>query len=314
MGTDEYIIAVKPDDRKIHREPKDHVEVPQVSPAGYNVEQTVVTRIIQLFTASVALSAFVPLAAAAACNDYDFEFEASPSFIAPSMIRVHGESHSSGISVVIGDDKLVEKLPLNAAAAEEFCTRIQQAITIDQSKDERMGFDGISVRGHWRLASLSPYEFSFWSPDKQKSPRDYAIADAVFSVLESTTPSCLLNAYLEQLSTYFSFGLPARELPGPPLTLRFYGSLSIDHDEDLGHLIESLPADTPLTIDMTNFGGMGLLLYSTFRPLLARSPVVHWVAAPRAATQLRELGVKPTAIEVIQTLYCEGQPMRFSRR
>jgi hypothetical protein len=87
-------------------------------------------------------------------------------------------------------------------------------------------------------------------------------------------PSCLLNAYLEQFSTYFSFGLPARVLPGPPLTLRLYGSLSIDHDEDLGRLIGSLPADGPITIDMTNFGGMGTLLYSTFQPLLVRSTVI----------------------------------------
>jgi hypothetical protein len=65
---------------------------------------------------------------------------------------------------------------------------------------------------------------------------------------------------------------------------------------------------------MTNFGGMGLLLYSTFRPLLARSIEVHWVATPHAATQLREIGVKSAAIDVTQTLYCEGQPMRFSRR
>jgi hypothetical protein len=173
---------------------------------------------------------------------------------------------------------------------------------------------GWSRSGHWHLASSLPYEFSFWSPDRQKSPRDYAIADAVFSVLEATTPSCLLNAYLEQLSTYFAFGLPARKLPGPPLTLRFYGSLSIDHDEDLGRLIGSLPADTPLTVDMTNFASMGLLLYSTFRPLLARSIEVHWVATPYAATQLREIGVKSSAIDVTQTLYCEGQPMRFSRR
>jgi hypothetical protein len=273
----------------------------------------VVTEIAQL-AASIALACFVPLAVAAACNDYDLDVEMSPSFIAPSTIRVHAGSRSSAVSVVIGDDKLVEKLPLNAAAAEDFCNRIQQAITIDQFRDDRIGLDGINVRGRWRSSSSSPYQFSFWSPDRQKSPRDYAIADALFSVLESTTPSCLLNAYLEQLATCFSFGLPVRLLPGPPLTLRFYGALSINHDEDLGRLIASLPSDTPLTIDMTNFGGMGMLLYPTFRPLLARSIEVHWVATPLSERQLHEIGVKPAAIEVTQTLYCKDQPMRFSRR
>jgi len=158
-----------------------------------------------------------------------------------------------------------------------------------------MDLDGINVHGHWHIASSPVFEVAFWSPDRQKSPRDYAIADAVFSVLEATTPSCLLNAYLEQLSTYFASGLPARKLPGPPLTLRFYGSLSIDHDEDLGRLIASLPADTRLTVDMTNFGGMGIPLHPTFRPLLARSIEVHWMATPQAATQLREIGVNSAA-------------------
>jgi hypothetical protein len=263
---------------------------------------------------AVAMAGFVPLGEAAACNDYDLEFEASPSFLLPSTIKVHADNHSSTVSVVIGDDKLVENLPLNTAATEEFCERFQQALAIDQSKDAHLGFDGIGVRGHWRLSSSPPYEFSFWSPDRQKSPRDYAIADAVFSALESTAPSCLLNAYLEQLSTYFSFGLPARVLPGPPLTLRFYGSLTITHDEDLERLIGSLPADTPITIDMTNLNGMGMLLYSDFRPLLARSIEVHWITTPYSVTQLHEMGVTPAAIEVTQTLYCKGQPMRFSRR
>jgi hypothetical protein len=99
-------------------------------PPQRGAEQRFVTGIIQIFTASVAMSAFVLLAAAAACNDYDLEFEASPSFLAPSTIQVHARPHSSGISIVIGDDKLVEKLPLNAVAAEEFCTRMLQAIAL----------------------------------------------------------------------------------------------------------------------------------------------------------------------------------------
>ena len=249
-------------------------------------------RLTHILTVALATACFVPVVAAAACNNYDLEFEASPSFLAPSTIRVYASAHSSGVSVVIGDDKFVEKLPLNASAAEAFCGRMQQAITIDQSKDDRMGFDGIGVRGHWRLSASSPYEFSFWSPDREKSPRDYAIADAVFSVLESTTPTCLLNSYLELLSTYFSFGLPARVLPGPPYTLRFYGTLSIDHDKDLMRLLASLPPDAPINVDMTNFGGMGMLLYEDFRPLLNRPIQVHWIATPSSVQQLREIGIQ----------------------
>jgi hypothetical protein len=151
-------------------------------------------------------------------------------------------------------------------------------------------------RDHRRLpvTGAPPYEFDFWSPDRKGQPRDFAIADAVFTLLESTTPSCELNIYLESLASYFHFGLPARVIRGPPLTVRFYGGLSINHADDPAALLSSLPVDVPLEIDMTNVGGMGTLLYPQFQTLLPREPPAKWLAYPPAAARLQELGVRAT--------------------
>lgn len=169
---------------------------------------------------------------------------------------------------------------------------------IAQEKDKRRGLDGVSVRGNLDLSSSRAYEFSFWSPNKQTQPRDFAIADAVFSLLESTAPSCELNEYLEWLAIYFSFGLPARVTSGPLFSIRFYGALSTNEKSELERLVVSLPTDRPIMIDMTNFSRMGTLLYPQFQLLLSRVASVSWLASPEAAQQLVELGVKPETIDV----------------
>lgn len=255
----------------------------------------------------------MPLAATAACDDYAFEFRAEPSFIAPSVIRVQTRPRSARLSIEIGN-KYNEALVLDSAMAQAFCERLKQALAIEQRNEPSIGLDGIQVQGNFKEAASPQVNFSFWSPAKARQPRDFAVVDSIFSLLELTVPSCLFNAYLEQLAIYFSFGTPVRRIAGPPLTLRIYGSLTMDHVQEFDQIVDSLPANAPLLIDMTNSNGMGTLLYPSFRRLLGRTPVVKWKVSPSASRQLQEVGVAAADVEVVQGLYCAGQPIRFSRR
>jgi hypothetical protein len=88
----------------------------------------------------------------------------------------------------------------------------------------------------------------------------------------------------------------------------------VSEAESFDQIVDFLPANAPLLIDMTNFNGMGTLLYPSFRRLLARTPVVKWKVSPSASRQLQEVGVAATDLEMVQGLYCAGQPMRFLRR
>jgi hypothetical protein len=109
---------------------------------------------------------------------------------------------------------------------------------------------------------------------------------------------------LELLASYFHFGLPARLIREPPLTVRFYGGLTINHVDDLAALLSSLPVDVPLEVDMTNVGSMGTVLYPQLKTLLHREPPVKWLASPGAAHHLQELGVNSDQIEVPKSLHC----------
>jgi hypothetical protein len=278
------------------------------SPKGFCTHA--ILRVFVTFTWMAAM----PLAVAAApCDDFTFEFRAEPAFLAPSVVRLQTHPRSARLSIEIGD-KFKEKPALDSAAAQAFCARLIQAFAIEQSSPPSFGFDGIQVRGNLRMAASPNVNFSFWSPDKVRHPRDFAVAESVFLLLESTTPSCLLNIYLEQLATYFPFGITVRRIAGPPLTLRVYGSLTIDDIDDFDRIIDSLPPNVPLVMDMTNFNNMGALLYQGFRRLLSRAPAAEWKVSPQAARQLRAVGVAAVALEIPQGLYCAGQPRRFSRR
>jgi hypothetical protein len=260
---------------------------------------------IAVFLAGVSTPAF------AACGDYDFDLRALPSFFPPSRIQVNAH-HVRSLTINYGTR--VERLTLSDPAAEQFCIKMREIITIEQKGDDRIGLDGISVRGHLKLNDAPPYELNFWSPDRREQPRDFAIADAVFTLLESTTPSCELNIYLELLASYFHFGLPARLIREPPLTVRFYGGLSINHVDDLAALLSWLPVDVPLEIDMTNVGSLGTVLYPQLQTLLHREPPVKWLANPGAAHHLQELGVNSDQIEVPKSLHCLPAATRFSRQ
>jgi hypothetical protein len=276
------------------------------------VARYILWRLAPIAAVAILCAASIPASAAAPCNDYDFHFDAEPSFLAASSFEVHGRLKTSVITIATAHR--VEKWSLDDSAAEAFCSRMRQVMAIEQSNDKQIGLDGIHVRGELSTGSSPPYKFDFWSPNKEKQPRDFAIADAVFTLLESTTPSCELNEYLEWLATYFPFGLPARTIPGSPLIVRFYGNLW-SHDEDaLEPLLMSLPTDAAIVIDMTNFNGMGAELSSAFRDLASRNEQVKWLASPKLASQLRKLGIKPKTIEVKHEPQCLGPGTHFSRR
>jgi hypothetical protein len=260
---------------------------------------------------AAAILAAISIPTFAACDGYDFDFEATPAFLPPSRIQVHAHQARS---LTIDYADRVERMNLSDIAAEQFCISMRQIIKIEQTGDKRGGFDGISVRGRLKPDGAAPYEFDFWSPDRNEQPRDFAIADAVFTLLESITPSCELNIYLERLASYFHFGLPARVIRGPPLTVRFYGGLSINHADDLAALLSGLPVDVPLQVDMTNVGGIGTLLYPKFQILLLRDPPAKWLAYPSAVTRVQELGAKSNQIEVQKMPYCLTSGTRFSRQ
>jgi hypothetical protein len=94
----------------------------------------------------------MPFAATADCDDYTFESQAEPSFIAPSVIRVQTRPRSARLLIEIGH-KYKEALVLDRAMAQAFCERLKQALSIEQSNKPSIGLDGIEVQGNFKEAA-----------------------------------------------------------------------------------------------------------------------------------------------------------------
>ena len=95
---------------------------------------------------------------------------------------------------------------------------------------------------------------------------------------------------LEQLHGYLEIGLPYRWIDGDVKCLRLFGGLSSGHESDLRRLLASAP-EGPLVMDMTNFEGMGTLLYPIFIEFASKQPLLAWAASAAARRHLQAMGL-----------------------
>jgi hypothetical protein len=145
---------------------------------------------------------------------------------------------------------------------------------------------------------------------------DYGIDDALFTVLESVPVSCTLNESIEQLALYFHFGLPVRVALEPTYTVRVYGSVSGEHEEDFARLLRTLPTDKSVTYDFTNWDGDKMPHPQLQRLIMsvAATKNARWIASPSLADTLQRLGVNKARVKAIEGPNCPLQRTRFARR
>src|SRR5205085_10583472 len=73
--------------------------------------------------------------------------------------------------------------------------------------------------------------------------------------------------------------------------LRIFGSLSSSHRKALRSLFSSLPSEEPLVVDMTNFDGMGTLLYPAFVEFATSGRRLAWAASSSARRHAESMGL-----------------------
>ena len=135
-----------------------------------------------------------------------FEISFSPSF-----------NESLQASVVMSNDKATlivryhdkrEEYEISKEIADDFFKVVNFLSEVEQSEDDRLILDGISMSGHLSADSVKDFSFYCHSPEKVETPRDHAIVESVFYVFNSIQPSSSLKGYLKDLSMYFFEGGP----------------------------------------------------------------------------------------------------------
>jgi len=268
------------------------------------------------------------LLAGQVCAEDRFEMTFAPAFHPPSTIRIIRADDKTTLNFLYSDlktqEQKTEEFVLDKEIANRFFTRMDELTrkwlwTLNIIACLRITFydgisfgssmyrmlDGFSVEGSYIRGEKPPFRFKSENPNKSipHEPRDYDITVAVFRVVDSLgslKPTDSLVKYIEQVSIYGDERpFPARIIGGNPFRVRFYGILSSGDDKDLKKLIDGLPTDKPLVIDMSNFQGMGTILYPRFRELIRRNPDITWISSREAKRQLLEIGVPERRIEII---------------
>jgi len=266
------------------------------------------------------------LLAGQVCAEDRFEMTFAPAFHPSSTIRIIRVDDKTTLNFLYSDlktqEQRTEEFLLDGKVADRFFARMDELAgkwfwTLNIIACLRITFydgislgpaiysmyDGFSVEGSYITGSSPPFRFKSQSPSKKvpHEPRDYDITLAVFKVLDSLdglNPPRSLTEYIEQISIYNNERpFPARIFGGNPFRVRFYGMLSSGDDKDLKKLIDGLPTDKPLVIDMSNFQGMGTILYPRFLELIRRNPDITWISSREAKRQLLEIGVPEEKIE-----------------
>jgi hypothetical protein len=135
----------------------------------------------------------------------------------------------------------------------------------------------------------SENSFEAWSPDAA-SPAGRFV-DLVYGLAWEVLSQRVSVERLEQLHGYLRPELPARLVPGDVPCLRLFGRVASCHQEELQRLFARLEREAGLVIDMTNFEGMGTLLYPTLVRFASTARRLAWACSKGARAQLESMRV-----------------------
>lgn len=224
-----------------------------------------------------------------------------PSFHPETLLRVSRGAEDSTLRLVTLTENLWYSQAPNPAriqevasvppdVAEEFWNRIRDLNPPAIKVEDVLGCDGMTIEATYAHGDTST-SFEAWCPSPQ-SPAGMFIGliyDLAWGVLKEITSI----ERLEHLHGYLRLDLPARLVAGEITTLRVFGGVSAggDTEMELTDLLDSIPDSTPLVIDMTNFEGMGTLLFPIFVKFAARQPIMAWAVNSRARQQIEDMGL-----------------------
>ena len=157
--------------------------------------------------------------------------------------------------------------------------------------DERLILDGIHGSVSKYHEGVVQEKLLIRSPDREAFELDYKILDAFFELVEPEVNDREdLMEYVEDIKSYFDYGLPIRQVSEDPLEFRFWGAITANEVEDLYSFFATLPASQPIIFDCRNFPAMGNMFHVDFEELNDSHQLYYLVKAGKTPRDLLEIG------------------------
>ena len=198
--------------------------------------------------------------------------------------------HQQNSTDPLGDPpELIEEVcHIGVEDAGKFWGTIDDLVAKGVKSTCNSGLDGISVRVVHRHLELKA-AFEAWSP-ANGSPQGVFVGK-LFDLAWNTVRDETMMQRLEQIYGYLRGDLPVRWIENEIKTLRVFGSLTSYDEDGLRSLFATLPKDEPLVFDLTNFEGMGTILYPTIREFASQHDQLAWACSAAAAKHLQQMEI-----------------------
>lgn len=193
-------------------------------------------------------------------------------------------------------DLIEERYVLESGFSSRFWSQFDRILAGAVESTSVSGCDGMSVRAFHRHHE-SRMSFEAWSPDRD-SPQGQFVAALYDLAWEASVDKRLIER-LEQLHGYLGLGLPIRWINGSEKCLRIFGRLTSSDEPELRRMFTSISDNQDLTVDMSNFEGMGTYLYPVFQQFDSQHPHMTWVSSAIAEKHLRAIGIDDSKIREV---------------
>jgi hypothetical protein len=234
------------------------------------------------------------LPAAEPLRVFKFDAHIEPAFLQPADLAVRSTGQAAEFTIKIANSPKPVTVPVDNEVARAF-HRDATRITPVAAK-EVLGVDGCIVKMRLTVEGKDVVTSSVWSPNKETSPTEYALLEALYEVVDKSRVPSAESAYLELLFGYFDGIQPRwKVLAGNPSTVRLYARMSSHDIPAFRDLIVSLPKDRDTVIDVTNLLSTGTLLEDEFRKATLERPI-RWRAGKGWAEELAKIGIPQNRI------------------
>lgn len=181
---------------------------------------------------------------------------------------------------------------ISGKASIQDLIELSMIVVSNRRIDNRFILDGVKL-----ICTISENQvhdtYEFKNPES--GSEEWLLVDKFLDLASSLPLDQESKNYLELVEGYFSDQLPVKHFKEKPYRLRIYGMLSIYAKKGLIDEIAKILSIEEVTVDMTNFIGMGTALYECFEPLKRKSGV-KFIVNDNALQALMEMGFEMNII------------------
>lgn len=175
-----------------------------------------------------------------------------------------------------------------------FIEALGRKVVNEKQTDTRLILDGVSLECSFTENDTTGTHF-FRCP--QPPSNEFKLSDAFLDLADNLLTDQKIINYFELLGGYFNRP-NVRFFEEDPFRLRLFGSFSSYEKDALTHAIQKACTKEDVVIDMSNFEGMGTILYNCFPPL-NNLKKIRFLANKAAAFHLDEMGFRDDLIMLV---------------